>query len=85
MWKPGDLIKTVIPRKPWKYEDPIVVTFALIIKRIDYYDYYEQSESTPNYEVLIQNGPIVQRPAASIYSVETPDEDILRRENEIPF
>lgn len=85
MWKPGDLIKTVVPRKPWKYEEPIVVVFGLIIKQVEYFDYFKQSGTTTIYEILIQNGPTVERPAASIYSIETPDDDVIRQENELPF
>lgn len=84
-WKPGDLIKTIAPKELTSiYDDSWCVVLGLIIEKTQYYTFNTDKKEN-YYKILIQNLGVVERIYTSIYSLDTPDEHIIEKENALPF
>lgn len=84
-WKPGDLIKTIVPKHGTNiYDASWIVAIGIILESNQYFSFDLEKKET-YYKILIQNAAPTERHSGAIYPIDTPDEYIIEKENEIPF
>lgn len=84
-WKPGDMIKTTMPKHGTDlFDETRTVVVGIILESTRHYT-FDLEKKEIYYKILIQNAPPVTRYHAAVYPIDTPDEYIIEKENELPF